>query len=318
MNTPFINTSFLLFALLNPAFALLAAPLYMALIRKVKARVQGRKGPGLFQAYYDLRKLMHKETIYSPVSSGIMRFTPYLNLAALLVCSLFVPLVFVPEPAGGFGNVIVFLYLLALERFFTALCGLDAGSAFGGMGSSRSMSLAAVIEPTMVVAFAALAFVLKSLNLHEMFALTAGSLLPVSPTLVLVSISLFIILIVETGRLPVDNPATHLELTMINEAMVLEQSGKNLALLELAHALKQLLLMGVLINTILPVGLSTEADAGKIAVSALSFLLKAGALAVVIGLFESSLAKMRLFRLPAFYMMAFFFSALTILIEVFA
>jgi formate hydrogenlyase subunit 4 len=313
-----MNSSFLLFALLNPIFALLVAPLYMALIRKVKAYAQGRKGPRLFQVYYDLRKLLHKETIYSPASSWVMRFTPYLNLSALLIASLFVPLVFVPKPMGGFGHVIVFLYLLALERFFTALGGLDAGSAFGGMGSSRSMSLAAVIEPSMVVSFAALAFVLKSLNMHEMFALTASKILPLNPTLVLVSISLFIILIVETGRLPVDNPATHLELTMINEAMILEQTGKNLALLELAHALKQLLLMGILINTIIPIGLSTELNSGKIAVSAALFLLKAGLLAVIIGLFESSLAKMRLFRLPAFYVMAFFFSALTILIEVFA
>lgn len=313
-----MNTSFLLFALLNPIFALLAAPLYMALIRKVKAYAQGRKGPRLSQVYYDLRKLLHKETIYSPTSSWIMRFTPYLNLSTLLVASLFVPLVFVPKPWGGFGNVVVFLYLLALERFFTALGGLDAGSAFGGMGSSRSMSLAAVIEPSMVVSFAALAFVLKSLNMHEMFALTASEILPLNPTLVLVSISLFIILIVETGRLPVDNPATHLELTMINEAMILEQTGKNLALLELSHALKQLLLMGILINTILPIGLSTEFDLGKIVISSVLFLLKAGMLAIIVGLFESSLAKMRLFRLPAFYVMAFFFSALTILIEVFA
>lgn len=313
-----MNTSFLLFTLLNPIFALLAAPLYMALIRKVKAYAQGRKGPRLSQVYYDLRKLLHKETIYSPTSSWIMRFTPYLNLSTLLVASLFVPLVFVPKPWGGFGNVIVFLYLLALERFFTALGGLDAGSAFGGMGSSRSMSLAAVIEPSMVVSFAALAFVLKSLNMHEMFALTASEILPLNPTLVLVSISLFIILIVETGRLPVDNPATHLELTMINEAMILEQTGKNLALLELSHALKQLLLMGILINTILPIGLSTEFDLGKIVISSVLFLLKAGMLAIIVGLFESSLAKMRLFRLPAFYVMAFFFSALTILIEVFA
>jgi formate hydrogenlyase subunit 4 len=154
--------------------------------------------------------------------------------------------------------------------------------------------------------------------MHEMFALTASEILPLNPTLVLVSISLFIILIVETGRLPVDNPATHLELTMINEAMILEQTGKNLALLELSHALKQLLLMGILINTILPIGLSTEFDLGKIVISSVLFLLKAGMLAIIVGLFESSLAKMRLFRLPAFYVMAFFFSALTILIEVFA
>lgn len=312
------NLSFILFCLLNTGFVLLVSPLYMSLIKKVKAAAQGRKGPRLLQNYYDLRKLLHREVVYSPTSSGIMRVTPYLNLAVLLLASLFVPVVFIPNAPAGIGNIIVFIYLLAIERFFTALCGLDAGSAFGGMGSSRAMSLSAVIEPTMVISFAALAYVLKTVDLHEMFAITSASVIPVSSTLVLVSISLFIIIIVETGRLPVDNPATHLELTMINEAMVLEQSGKNLALIELTHSVKQTLLMAVLINILVPVGLSSGLSGSGLAVSVLAFLVKAGLLAVVIGLFESSLSKMRLFRLPAFYMMAFFFSALTILMEVFA
>ncbi len=312
-----MNASFLLFTLLNTGFILLVSPFFMSLIKKVKAYVQGRKGPRLLQSYFDLRKLMQKEVVYSPNSSIIMRITPYLNLGALLLATLFVPIVFIPNAPAGIGNVIVFLYLLVIERFFTALSGLDSGSAFGGMGSSRLMSLSAVIEPTMIIAFAALAYVLKTVNFHEMFAITAGSTIPESPTLSLISISLFIIIIVETGRIPVDNPATHLELTMINEAMILEQSGKNLALIELAHAIKQTILMAILINTLVPLGLATELTFTSIAISCFYFLVKASLLAGLIGLFESSIAKMRLFRLPGFYMMAFFFSALTILMEVF-
>lgn len=312
-----MNASFIIFALLNTGFVLLVSPLFMSLIKKVKAYAQGRKGPRLLQSYSDLHKLMQKEVVYSPNSSGIMRVTPYINLAVLLVATLFVPIVFIPEAPAGIGNIIVFLYLLAIERFFMALCGLDAGSTFGGMGSSRLMSLSAVIEPTMVIAFAALAYVLKTVNFHEMFAITAGSQIPGSPTLILISISLFIIIIVETGRLPVDNPATHLELTMINEAMILEQSGRNLALIELTHAVKQIILMAVLINILAPWGLAVKLTFAGLVISCFYFLVKASLLAGLIGLFESSLAKMRLFRLPAFYMMAFFFSALTILMEAF-
>lgn len=313
-----MSISFVLFILLNTSFILLVSPFFMSLIKKVKAYTQGRRGPSLLQNYFDLRKLMQKEVVYSPNSSGIMRITPYLNLAVILLATLFVPIIFIPDAPDGIGNIIVFLYLLAVERFFTALCGLDAGSTFGGMGSSRSMSLSAVIEPTMVIAFAALAYVLKTVNLHEMFAFTAESTIPESPTLALVSISLFIIIIVETGRLPVDNPATHLELTMINEAMILEQSGKNLALIELTHAIKQTILMAVLINILAPWGIATELTFAGVATGCIYFLIKASLLAGLIGLFESSLAKMRLFRLPGFYMMAFFFSAITILMEAFA
>jgi formate hydrogenlyase subunit 4 len=312
-----MNASFIFFALLNTGFILLISPLFMGFIKKVKAYAQGRKGPRLLQTYFDLHKLMQKEVVYSSNSSGIMRAAPYINLSVLLVTALFVPIVFIPEAPAGIGNVIVFLYLLAIERFFMALCGLDAGSTFGGMGSSRLMSLSAVIEPTMVIAFAALAYVLKTLNFHEMFAKTAGYPIPGNPIMILISISLFIIIIVETGRLPVDNPATHLELTMINEAMILEQSGKNLALIELTHAIKQIILMAILINILAPWGLALKLTFSGLVISCLCFIVKASLLAGLIGLFESSLAKMRLFRLPSFYMMAFFFSALTLLMEAF-
>jgi formate hydrogenlyase subunit 4 len=313
-----MNLSFGLYLVLNTAAVLLIAPLFVSIIKKVKAWTQGRRGPSVFQTYFILAKLLKKETVYSSHSSWVMRITPYVSIAAVLVAALFVPLVFVPGPVGGIGNIILLLYLLALAKFFMALAGLDAGSSFGGMGSSREMSISAIIEPTTIVVFAALVFVFKSLNVFDMFAASAAAGAPSTPTLILLGISLFIILVVETSRIPVDNPETHLELTMIHEGMILEQSGKNLALMELSAAVKLTLLMALLINLIIPFGLSTTLAIGALAIAMVLFIVKGTVLAAIIGLFESSTAKMRFFRLPSLFAMAFFFSTLIIIIEVFA
>ena len=313
-----MNLSFSLYLVINTLVILAIAPLFVSIIKKVKASTQGRRGPSLFQTYFTLVKLLRKEVIYSSHSSWIMRITPFISIAAVLVAALFVPLVFVPEPVGGIGNIILLLYLLALAKFFTALAGLDAGSPFGGMGSSREMSISAIIEPTTIIVFAALVFVFKTFNVFEMFAVSAASATPSTPSLILLAISLFIILVVETSRIPVDNPETHLELTMIHEGMILEQSGRNLALMELSAAVKLTLLMALLINLIIPFGLATTLALGAIAVAAVLFIVKGTILAGIIGLFESSMAKMRFFRLPSLFAMAFFFSTLIIIIEVFA
>jgi len=313
-----MNPEFILYLLINTAVVLTIAPLFISLIKKVKAWTQGRRGPPLFQTYFMLVKLVKKEVIYSPHSSWIMRVTPVVNIAAILVAALFVPLVFVPAPVGGVGNIILLLYLLAQAKFFMALAGLDAGSSFGGMGSSREMSISAIIEPTTIIVFAALVFVFKTLNIFEMFTLSEAAGTLSTPTLILIGISLFIILIVETSRIPVDNPETHLELTMIHEGMILEQSGSNLALMELSAAVKLTLLMALLINLIVPFGLATTLSAAGLLLALVLFLLKGSILAGVIGLFESSMAKMRFFRLPSLFAMAFFFSTLIIIIEVFS
>ncbi|MCK9579892.1 MAG: NADH-quinone oxidoreductase subunit H [Methanoregula sp.] len=313
-----MSLDFIIYLIINTAFILLIAPLFAGLIRKVKAWTQGRQGPPVLQQYYNLAKLFRKEIIYSPHASWIMRATPLVNMAAIMVAALFVPLVFVPEPVGGIGNIILFLYLLALARFFMALAGLDAGSSFGGMGSSREMSIAAIIEPTTIIVFAALAIVFKSFNIFVMFASSAATGALTTPTIILIGISLFIILIVETSRIPVDNPETHLELTMIHEGMILEQTGRNLALMELSAAVKLTLLMALMINLIIPAGLAVTLTAAGIFIAAILFILKGSLLAVIIGLFESSMAKKRFFQLPSLFAMAFFFSTLIIIIEVFA
>jgi formate hydrogenlyase subunit 4 len=262
--------------------------------------------------------LLKKETIYSTNSSWIMRATPLVNIAALLVASLFVPLLVIPQPNDLVGNIILFLYLLAMAKFFMALSGLDAGSTFGGMGSSREMAISALIEPVIIVVFAALAFAFKTINLPDMFRGALASNVLVDPILILISISIFIVIIVESARAPVDNPETHLELTMIHEAMILEQSGKNLAMMEMSSAMKQLLLMGVLINVLVPWGLTSDFTAPSILISFAAFTVKAIVLAVIIGLFESSCAKSRLFRLPGLFAVALFLSFITLIIEVFA
>jgi formate hydrogenlyase subunit 4 len=313
-----MNFDFVLYLVINTLVVIAISPFFVGFIKKIKAGTQGRQGSSVFQTYFTLIKLLKKEVIYSPNSSRIMQITPLVTTAAILVAALFVPLVFVPEPVGGIGNIILFLYLLALARFFMALAGLDAGSSFGGMGSSREMSISSIIEPTTIIVFAALAFVFKTLNIFDMFALTAATGSPATPTLILIGISLFIILIVETSRIPVDNPETHLELTMIHEGMILEQSGRNLALMELSAAVKMTVLMALLINLIVPFGITTSLTLAGILIAVIVFMVKGSILAGIIGLFESSMAKKRFFQLPSLFAMAFFFSTLIIIIEVFS
>ena len=243
-----------------------------------------------------------------------MRISPYLGIVFMLTAALFVPMLFIPQTAW-FGNIVLFFYLMVTAKFFMALGGLDAGSTFGGMGSSREMTVSSIIEPVTIMACAALAFVLKTTSIPAMFStLLAGSIFSY-PTLILVGISLFIILIVESARVPVDNPETHLELTMIHEAMILEQSGPKLALTELASGVKQVMLMALLINVTFPWGLSTGTGLAQLLLVAASMVVKLCVLAVTVGVFESLQAKIRFFRLPDFFMLALFLSFITIVFE---
>jgi len=277
--------------------------------------MQGRKGPSLLQTYYLLSKLFKKEIIYSLNASFISRVAPYLNIIFLLAASLCVPLLFIPEANFGIGNVILFLYLMVMAKFFMALMGLDAGSSFGGMGSSREMTISAIFEPVVIIVVSALALVLKTFDIHRMFTITLISPIFSNSPLLLIAAALFVVLITETSRIPVDNPETHLELTMIHEAMVLESSGPNLALMEMSHAIKNTLLMAMLINVIAPWGLSTVLDPLALVIAAIAFLLKGSILAIIVGLFESITAKSRLFGLRTFFIMAFSLAFLTIVFE---
>ncbi len=308
----------LVFVVLNALLILLISPLFMGIIKKVKALMQGRRGPPLLQQYYSLLKLLRKETVVSATASWITPFTPYLNVAVLVIATAFVPIFFAPQPNATVGNIILFIYLLALAKFFMALSGLDAGSTFGGMGSSREMALSAMLEPLAMLVFVAFAFVFKSSNFFEIIHQTStAGIFTINPVIILLAVALFVVLIAETSRVPVDNPETHLELTMIHEAMVLEYSGKHLALMEFAHAIKQTLLMAIFINIVVPYGFATSTTGLSLAIGAASFIAKGIVLCIAVGVIESSVAKLRLFRVPGMIMVAIFLAFLTIVVEVF-
>lgn len=307
--------SFIIYFVVNTVFVVLISPFFISLIKKIKAYMQGRRGPPLLQTYYMLGKLLKKEVVYSNNTSFISRVSPYLNIVFLLAASVCVPLVFIPSSNYGTGNVILFLYLMVMAKFFMSLGGLDAGSSFGGMGSSREMTISAIFEPIVIIVVSALAFILKTLDIHQMFLTTINTAAITNSGLILIGIALFVVLITETSRVPVDNPETHLELTMIHEAMILESSGPNLAMMELSHSIKNTLLMALLINVVVPWGLSDTLTIPSIVIAAVLFLIKGSLLAIAVGVFESIMAKSRLFNLRTIFMLAFSLSFLTVVFE---
>src|SRR5215813_5842576 len=265
--------------------ALLLAPGLVGFIRMVKARLQGRRGAPPWQPYYDLRKLFGKEAVVSRNASWLFRFAPYLIFATTVAVTMLVPLVAAPLPFDAVGDLLMVVYLMLLGTFFLALAGLDPGTAFGGMGASREMTVAAIAEPTIALAIFGLAVGAGSTNLGQIVAQTLTHPgVVINPGHLLGFAALFIVMIAETGRMPVDNPSTHLELTMIHEAMILEYSGRYLALIEWAAALKLLIFFSLLSNLFLPWGVATTLTAGSVTIATGSFLMKLIALAATIAI----------------------------------
>lgn len=281
-------------------FIILAlAPLLSGMIKKVKAFLQMRKGPGILQPYYDIAKLLRKDSVVSENVSWIFHAAPVVSFAAVLAAGLLIPVYILNMPFSFAGDLIAVVYLFALARFFTALASLDAGSSFGGMGGSREMFIASLAEPAMMLSIFAIALNVGSTNLGYIAgAVSSLGIDAVSPYQLLAFVAMFIIAIAETGRIPVDNPATHLELTMVHEAMILEYSGKQLAIVELGTMVKQLLVFSLLANIFFPWGIASDPGAAGLAVSLIVFLIKIFVLGVLMALVETSTAKWRLFRLP--------------------
>jgi formate hydrogenlyase subunit 4 len=294
-----VNES-LLFALglagLQAAMKLAGAPLLRGLIKKRKAAAQTRQGPPLLQGYYDLVKLLRKEIVRSETASWVYVAGPRLYFAAALAATTLVPLIVARAPFEGAGGILGFVGILALGRFALAAAALDTGSPFGGMGSSREMTIAALAEPALMLGLFTAALAAGSLELGEI--VRSGLGLVFRPSDVFALAGLFLVLIAETGRIPVDNPATHLELTMIHEAMVLEYAGPDLALVEWASALKELLYITVLIALFAPLGIATTLAPSALAIALAAWLVKVFAFAVAITCVESTNAKLRLFRVP--------------------
>jgi formate hydrogenlyase subunit 4 len=298
------------------ALVLLAlSPLIVGLIRKIKARLQCRRGASLFQPYADLGKLFRKQPVVSTTTSWIFTATPYIVFSSALTAGLLVPIFASQIPLNFAGNIIALVYLLAIGTFFLILAGLDAGSTFGGMGGSREAIVASLTEPAMIMAIFAIALTAGSTNLSTIVHKTAlldGIVTDPSPH-VMALVALFIVTLAETGRVPVDNPATHLELTMIHEAMVLEYSGRHLALIEWASGIKLLVFLTLLANIFAPWGIAISLTPTALAIGLAVYLVKIAGLAALIGAIECMFAKLRLFRVTDLLGAAFILALLGLL-----
>lgn len=303
-------------ALLQALLYLALAPLLAGWVRKVKAGLQNRRGASPWQPYRDLYKLFGKEARMAHTASPLFRAAPYIVFTATWLAASAIPFVATGLPTAAVADIIVIAGLLALARFFLALAGMDVGTAFGGMGASREMFVSALAEPAMLMAVFTLAMTAHSTNLSSVvdYQLLHGDIL--RPSYMFALTGLVLVAVAETGRIPVDNPSTHLELTMIHEAMILEYSGRHLALMEWAAQLKLLLYGVLLVNVFFPWGMARDVSPGALGMGFLMVTVKLALLGVMLAASETVLAKMRLFRVPAFLNLALLLALLGLLSHV--
>lgn len=291
---------------------IILAPLVNGIINKVKALTQKRTGAPILQMYFDLSKLFQKSTVVSHVSSWIFKAAPYIVFSTALAAALLVPVSTMIAPAGFPGDAIMLIYIFALGRFFITLAGLDTASAFGGMGSSREGMISSLMEPSILVSLFTIGLMSKSTSIFQMMNTAKYADTPLAhPVYLMVFLAMLTIIIAETSRIPVDDPATHLELTMVHEAMILEYSGRHLALMELGAVIKQLVFITFVVNVFLPHDqLISIAGMGAIVLSLLIYVIKVIFLSIIIGIIEVSTVKFRLFSVPNLAALSFILSFL--------
>jgi formate hydrogenlyase subunit 4 len=294
---------------------LLLAPLLTGFVRKVKARLLRRQGPPVVQPYLDLYRLLRKEVVLAHNASWLFRVSPYMIFAATWVAAALVPTFAMGLYFSWSADLIAITALIGSARFFLALAGMDVGTSFGGIGASREVMIASLAEPAMIMITFTLALIAGSTQLSSIAAFMVSPEAGLSVSLGLALVALVIVAIAENARVPVDNPATHLELTMVHEAMVLEYSGRHLAMVEFAASLKLLLYVSLIACIFVPWGLARP-EVGPVAllVGAASYLAKLAAGALLLGVFETAIAKMRVFRVPEFLGAAFMLGLLASLL----
>ena len=280
---------------------LLLSPLLTGSVRKVKARLLRRQGPPLLQPYRDLIRLMRKEVVLAESASWLFRVIPYIVFAGTWVAASLVPTFRSGLLFSWSADLIALIALLGSARFFLALAGLDVGTSFGGIGSSREVMIASLAEPAMLMIVFTLALVVGSTQLSAMAAYMVSGEAGLRVSLGLALLALIMVALAENARIPIDNPATHLELTMVHEAMVLEYSGRHLALIDLSSQLKLLFYISVIGCLFTPWGIAPpNGSAAEIAIGVASYVGKLAVGGVLLAVFETSIAKMRVFRVPAF------------------
>jgi len=289
------------------------APAILGVTRKVKARLLRRIGPPVLQPYRDIWKLMHKEAVLAHNASWLYRVAPYLIFAATWAAAALVPSYATGLLFSWSADLIAIVALLGTARFTLALAGMDVGTAFGGIGSSREMMIASLAEPAMLLIVFAVALVAGTTQLSAIATLFATGSVGLRVSLGLGMFAFLLVAVAENARIPIDNPATHLELTMVHEAMVLEYSGRHLAMIEAAAALKLVLYFSLIACLFAPFGIAgPNAGAAALGFGILAYLAKLMVLAVLLPIAETSVAKMRVFRYPVFVGSAFAAAALAV------
>jgi len=300
--------------ILQVLLLILGAPLVRAIIARLKARLQRRRGASIWRPYAELFKLLRKEELVPPTSSAVFRLAPMVLFGATIGAAAFVPVVHASALLGSRGDFFLFVYLLALGRFFLSVGALDGGCAFGGMGASREALVSSLAEAPFLLGLVAIAIVASRVDIAGMVAWTLGqNIFNISAVHILAFTSLAMVVLAETGRMPVDNPTTHLELTMIHEGMVLEYSGPSLALVEWASAIKLHAMLALLISLFGPWGMASTVSVWGIAAALLLYLAKLTALMILLALVESVVAKLRMYLVPDFLGVASAVSALAVI-----
>lgn len=308
-----ISYSELLLIIIQGLWIVLFAPLLSGLIQKSKALLQGRVGPRVFQPYYDLLKYFHKEAVFSIYHTWLTRFTPYIVFTTTLVTSFLLPII--SNGFGSFSDVLLFIYIFAIARIFTALAALDTASSFGGMGASRELALNTVIEPAFILAIIAVVIQGKTTNFPLLLETLHESPFYVSLPYLLTFLAMIFVILGETGRLPIDNLDTHLELTMIHEGMVLEYSGRYLSLMKLSSMLKQFILITLFVLLFLPFG-QPIGDGMMAAIGSLLLITgKVFFVGIVIAIIETTYAKVRLYQVPKLFITSMTLSFLAIIVH---
>lgn len=275
---------------------LLSAPLFMGILKRLKAILRGYKGAPVFQPYYNLAKLLAKGRVISKTSSVVTQVGPFACLVASVTAAFMVP-VFFTGTDNFLGNIFIIIFILAIIKLFNTLLGLDCASTFGGMGSSRELFISSFAEPIIFIIIAFLYIETRKFNIYEMAVINAGNI-KLSVGHILASMAFFAVLLAENARMPVDNPETHLELTMIHEAMVLDLSGSDLACIELSSYVKLMVFITILINCFFPGGIATSLTAASMLAGIAVYAAKVLICITAIAFLETSMAKFRLFRVP--------------------
>ena len=308
-----MNPGFFASQLLQTLLAVGLAPLMLGWVNQCRAWLQNKTGPGVLQPYRVILKLFRKDAVLAHNASWLFRFAPYVVFGCMVLAASIVPILATDLPFSPAADVIALVGLFALARVFMALAAMDVGTAFGSLGARREMFVASLAEPALLMVFFTPALISQSTALTTIVETLAHRELTIYPSLAFAAVAFVMLLLAENARIPVDNPATHLELTMIHEAMVLEYSARHLALMEWAHALKLMTYSSIGIALFLPWGIAAAGQWAMMPLSVLALLTKLLAGGAALAVLEAVSAKMRIFRVPEFLGMAFLLAVLGML-----